>query len=265
MSYFGRFPFLSAVIFLIYPPLPAHSQSAENPLEEPTADHGQSQASPPAAVGQPESQSEREKRATAERQLKQQEKQRILGIIPNFNTSLIQNAEPLSVSQKFHLAFKNTLDPFQFVVSGIDAGLSQRSDDFAEYGQGAQGYAKRFGASYADAFDATVFGGAVFPSILHQDPRYFRLGTGGFKKRLLYAILATVRAKGDNKKWQPNYSSILGNLAAGGISNVYYPSSDRGVALTFERAFTETAEGAIGTVFVEFWPDMSHKLFHTPK
>jgi len=201
----------------------------------------------------------------AQEQLKQQERQRILGIIPNFNTSLIPNAEPLSPSQKFHLAFKNTMDPFQFVMSGIDAGLSQHSDDFAGYGQGGQGYTKRFAASYADAFNATMFGGAVFPVILHQDPRYFRLGAGSFKKRLFYAISATVRAKADEKKWKPNYSSLLGNLAAGGLSNLYYPPSNRGVVLTFERAFTETAAGAIGTVFVEFWPDMSHKLFHTPR
>ena len=143
--------------------------------------------------------------------------------------------------------------------------LSQHSDDFAGYGEGAQGYAKRFAASYADAFNATMFGGAVFPVILHQDPRYFRLGTGSFKKRFFYAIAATVRAKADDKKWEPNYSSLLGNLAAGGISNLYYPPGNRGVALTFERAFTQTAEGAIGTVFVEFWPDISHKFFHTPK
>ncbi|HEY7303798.1 MAG TPA: hypothetical protein VH601_06785 [Bryobacteraceae bacterium] len=263
MSSCGHLPFLFALILLS--PLPWYSQTAESAHEKPAASHAQSQAPVPVAIGQSTAQTDRERRARAQEQLKQQERQRILGVIPNFNTSLIPNAEPLSPSQKFHLAFKNTLDPFQFVVSGIDAGLSQHSDDFAGYGQGAQGYAKRFAASYVDAFDATILGGAVFPVILRQDPRYFRLGTGDFKKRLFYAVLATVRAKGDNRQWQPNYSSLLGNLAAGGISNLYYPSDNRGVGLTFERAFIETAEGAFGNIFVEFWPDISHKLFHTPK
>jgi hypothetical protein len=255
----GHLSFLSALILLSM--IPAHSQTTENPPTKPAA--AQTQPPDPVAVG-PAAESERERRAKAQEQLKKQERQRILGVIPNFNTSMIHDAEPLSPSQKFHLAFKNTLDPFQFVVSGIDAALSQNSDDFAGYGQGAQGYAKRFAASYADAFDATIFGGAVFPVILNQDPRYFRLGAGGFKKRFFYAVLATVRAKGDNRKWQPNYSSLLGNLAAGGISNLYYPSGNRGVGLTFERAFIETAEGSIGTVVAEFWPDISHKVFHTP-
>ena len=258
----GHLSFITALVLLSM--VPAHSQTTANPATRPNAAQAQPQHPDPALIGQPAAQSERERRAKAEQQLKTQERQRILGVIPNFNTSMIQDAEPLSASQKFHLAFKNTLDPFQFVVTGIDAALSQNSDDFAGYGQGAQGYAKRFAASYADAFDATIFGGAVFPVILRQDPRYFRLGTGSFKKRFFYAVLATVRVKGDNQKWQPNYSSLLGNLAAGGISNLYYPPGSRGVGLTFERAFVETAEGSIGTVFAEFWPDISHKVFHTP-
>lgn len=258
----GHLSFLAALIVLSV--IPARSQTAGNPPTRPAAAQSQPQQPDPAPIGQLADQSERERRARAEQQLKKQERQRILGVIPNFNTSMIQDAEPLSPSQKFRLAFKNTLDPFQFVASGIDAALSQHSDDFAEYGQGAQGYAKRFGASFADAFDATIFGGAVFPVILHQDPRYFRLGDGGFRKRFFYAVLATVRAKGDDRKWQPNYSSLLGNLAAGAISNIYYPPGSRGVGLTFERAFVETAEGSIGTVFIEFWPDISHKIFHTP-
>jgi len=264
MSSSGHLRFISALL-LVSCAGQVHSQSTENPAPKPNADPAQAQAPAGPAIGQSADQSEREKRERAQEQLKAQERQRILGIIPNFNTSLIPNAEPLSPSQKFHLAFKNTMDPFQFVASGIDAGLSQHSDDFAGYGQGAQGYAKRFAASYADAFNATMFGGAVFPVMLHQDPRYFRLGTGSFKKRLFYAISTTVRTKTDDKKWEPNYSNLLGNLAAGGISNLYYPSGSRGPGLTFERALVETAEGGIGTVFVEFWPDISHKLFHTPK
>ena len=198
----------------------------------------------------------------AERELKKQKKQRILGIIPNFNTSNVQNAAPLSPRQKFGLALRGSIDPFAFVAAGLDAALEQSQNSFPGYGQGAQGYGKRVGAAYADAFSANMFGGAIFPTLLRQDPRYFRKGSGHFGKRLLYAVVSTVRAKNDNGHWAANYSNVLGNLAAGGLSNIYYPASDRGAELTFERALTVTAEGALGAVFVEFWPDISSKLFH---
>lgn len=201
----------------------------------------------------------------AEEQLKKQEKQRILGVIPNFNTTDIQDAAPLTTSQKFHLAFKSALDPFQFVASGLDAGLSQARDDYSGYGQGAQGYFKRFGASYADQFDGALWGNAVFPSLLHEDPRYFRKGNGTFMSRLLYAAKTTVVTKNDNGTYGPNYANVLGNIVAGGIANAYYPSSDRGAGLTFERAFTVTAMGTIGSIFVEFWPDIDRKVFHRHK
>jgi hypothetical protein len=198
----------------------------------------------------------------AERQVKQQEKQRILGVVPEFNISNIQDAATLSPGQKFELATKSALDPFAFVAAGFDAGLSQADNDFAGYGQGAQGYAKRFAASYMDSFDGTMLGNAVFPILFHQDPRYFRRGEGSFASRLLYAAASTVRCKGDDGDWQFNYSNVLGNLTAGGIANVYYPQADRGAALIFQRALTVTAEGAIGAAFYEFWPDIERKMFH---
>lgn len=153
------------------------------------------------------------------------------------------------------------MDPFNFVAAGLVSDLEQWQDAFPGYGQGAQGYGKRFGAAYADSFDGIMLGNAVFPSLLHQDPRYFREGSGTVTHRLLYAIASTVRTRNDSGKWAPNYSNVLGNIAAGGIANAYYPSTDRGVGLTFQRAFTVTAEGALGSIFVEFWPDISKKLF----
>lgn len=198
----------------------------------------------------------------AERELKKQQKQRILGVIPNFNTSYVQDAATLSTRQKFRLALRSAVDPFAFVAAGLDAALEQSRNGFPGYGQGAQGYGKRMGAAYADAFSGSMLGGAIFPSMLHQDPRYFRKGTGSFGSRFFYAVSTTVRAKNDSGRWAPNYSNVLGNLAAGGISNAYYPATDRGLSLTFERALTVTAEGAIGAIFVEFWPDISSKLFH---
>lgn len=214
----------------------------------------------PGVPGQPGPQ--KSQRDQAKEQLKQQEHQRILGVLPNFNTSNIQNAAPLSPKQKFHLALRSAIDPVQFGITAVDAGISQWNNSFPGYGQGMQGYGKRYGAAYADSFDGTLLSGAVFPVLLHQDPRYFRKGTGSVKGRLWYAIRSTFVCKSDNGKWEPNYSNVLGNLAAGGIANLYYPDSDRGAGLTFQRAFTVTAEGSLGSIFVEFWPDISRKLQH---
>jgi hypothetical protein len=202
------------------------------------------------------------RREKAERELKQQERQRILGVIPNFNTTDVQNAAPLTPRQTFRLTFRSAVDPFQFVAAGLDAGISQAQDNFPGYNQGAQGYSKRFGAAYADQFSGLFWGNAVLPILMREDPRYFRKGTGSFKSRLLYAISTTVKPKNDNCTWGPNYANVLGSIAAGGLSNLYYPSTDRGVGLTVQRAFTVTAEGAIGAVFVEFWPDIASRVFH---
>jgi len=204
---------------------------------------------------------EERRKARAAEQVHKQEHQRILGLAPNFNTSNVEDAEPLSRKQKFELAAHSALDPFTFFAAGVDALLSQAENDFKGYGQGATGYAKRFGASYLDTFDGVMIGNALFPALLKQDPRYYRKGTGSFRSRLFHAALSTVECKSDSRKWMPNYSNILGNLVAGGISNLYYPSSDRGVGLTFERAAVVSGEGAIGSVFVEFWPDISRRMF----
>jgi hypothetical protein len=197
----------------------------------------------------------------AAEQVRQQEKQRIAGVVPNFNVSYNDNAVPLSPKQKLHIAIRTAVDPVSFGVAGVDAARSQAQNDFPGYGQGLQGYGKRWGAAYADNFDGTLLGNAIFPILLKEDPRYFRRGTGSFSSRLFYSLSTTVWSKRDNGKWGPNYSNVLGNLAAGGISNLYYPASDRGADLTFERGFTVTAYGALGGVFNEFWPDVARKIF----
>jgi hypothetical protein len=138
------------------------------------------------------------------------------------------------------------------IVAGI-AGVQQADGQFSGYGQGAQGYAKRYGASYADIVTSTFIGGAILPSILKQDPRYFYKGTGSTSSRLKYAIANAVICKGDNGKWQFNYSSVLGSLAAGGISNLYYPASDRnGVGLTFENTLIGIGATAGVNILQEF-------------
>ncbi len=179
----------------------------------------------------------------------------MLGIMPAFNVVESGEATPLTKGQKFDLWFHSAIDPFTFAVAGIDAGIEQGEDTHADYRQGFTGFLKRYGSSYADNVDGNLWGNAILPSLLHQDPRYFRLGHGTAKRRLWYAALSTVRCKGDNGKWQPNYSNITGNLIGGAISNIYYPPADRGFGQVFESGFTVTAEGALGAVAFEFYPD----------
>jgi hypothetical protein len=189
----------------------------------------------------------------AEEQIKVEEKQRVLGAIPNFYVSYIPNAAPLTSKQKFKLAWKTVVDPFTLVFVGGAAGVEQAQNHFAEYGQGAQGYGKRFGAGYADTVTGTFIGAAILPSLLKQDPRYFYKGSGSKTSRILYAIANSVICKGDNGRWQANYSNILGSLAAGGISNLYYPDQDRnGAGLTFENGALGIGATAVANMFQEF-------------
>ncbi len=189
----------------------------------------------------------------AQAQLNVEEKQRVLGVFPNFYISYDNHAAPLTTRQKFQLAWKSSIDPVTWALNGASAGLEQADNTFAGYGQGAQGYAKRFGAGYVDTFDATMLGGAILPSLLKQDPRYFVKGTGSVGSRIWYALETTVICKGDNGRWQPAYSPILGGLAAAGISNLYYPSSDRtGLQLTFENAGIGLALGGAENLLQEF-------------
>jgi hypothetical protein len=190
----------------------------------------------------------------AEEQIHVEEKQRVLGVFPNYYVSYVPDAVPLNPRQKFQLAWKANVNPFSFGIAAFIAGLEQADDAFSGYGQGAQGYAKRYGATYADTFIGTLIGGAILPSLLKQDPRYFYKGTGSRKSRLLYAVANAVICKGDNGRWQPNYSSMVGALAAGGISNLYYPAKSRsGVGLTFENAAIGIGGSALGGVFQEFF------------
>ena len=189
----------------------------------------------------------------AEDQMKVEEQQRVFGVLPNFYVSYVPNAAPLDAKQKFKLAGRTVVDPFTFVFVAGAAGVEQAQNHFRGYGQGAQGYAKRFGAGYADTVAGTFVGSAILPALLKQDPRYFYKGTGSTPSRLAYAIANSVICKGDNRRWQVNYSNILGNMAAGGISNLYYPAQDRdGAGLTFENAAIGIGASAIANVFQEF-------------
>ena len=188
----------------------------------------------------------------AEAQIKEQEKQRALGFIPNYYVSYVPNAVALAPRQKFELAWKTMVDPVTFAITGAVAGIQQAQNDFSGYGQGADGYAKRYGAAYADAAIGTMIGGAILPSLFKQDPRYFYKGTGSRKSRLLYALATSVICKGDNGHWQANYSGILGGMAAGAISDLYYPEKDRDNGLIVQNALIGIGATAAANVLQEF-------------
>jgi len=189
----------------------------------------------------------------ADVQIKEQEKQRVLGVIPNFYVTYIPNAAPLTPKHKFELAWKSSIDPVSFLIVGAVAGFAQAGNRWGSYGQGAQGYGKRYATSYADMFVGTFIGSAVLPSLLKQDPRYYYQGGPSKRSRIRHALASAVICKGDNGHWQPNYSGILGSLAAGGISNLYYPSDDRsGAGDVFGTALIGIAETAASNLFQEF-------------
>lgn len=189
----------------------------------------------------------------AQAQIKAQERQRFLFIIPNFFVSYVPDPVPLTAKQKLSLAARATLDPYHLIDSGAVAGWEQARNDYPGYGQGAAGYAKRFGAAYGNTISGTFIGEGLVPALLHQDARYFYKGTGSIPSRIGYALFAIVRTKGDNGKWEPNYSGFIGGLAAGAISNSYLPAEDR-------KPFNNVLDGAlqhfaakgIGTLMDEF-------------
>jgi hypothetical protein len=188
----------------------------------------------------------------AQEQIKAAEQQRVLGVLPNFYSSYIWDAEPLNAKQKFNLAFHSISDPIEFLGTGIIAGAEQANGTFSGYGQGAAGYAKRYGAAYADDVIGRMIGSAILPSLLHQDPRYFYKGSGSVRSRAYYAVTRALITRGDNGQLQPNYSRLLGSFAAGGLANLYYPRSDRGLGLTLGDGLVSIAGHAADNLIREF-------------
>ena len=185
----------------------------------------------------------------ATEQLKAEEHQRVLGFIPNFYVSYEKNPAPLTAKMKFQLALKTSTDPVTaagvlFIASARQAG------DSPKYGQGWDAYGKRVGVTAADGFSDIMIGGAILPSLLHQDPRYFYQGTGTTGSRFRHAMFSPFVTRSDSGKSMPNYSSLGGNLASAGLSNLYFPKGNRGVGLVFGNFAIGTAE-RIGTSLVQ--------------
>ena len=193
----------------------------------------------------------------------QQEKHpRLFRVLPTYSVSNSRLPSLLSPHDKFHIFVKNASDPFTLGFTAFDAGLGQANNDLSGYGQGAAGYGKRLGAGLANVTSSGFFTTYLFPSLLHQDPRYFRQGSGPFKARLAHAIIRPIVTQKDSGGRAFNWSGLLGITAATSLSNAYYPASDRGVGITFRRAAFAIPFSTIDHLVDEFGPDLEKRFLH---
>jgi hypothetical protein len=188
---------------------------------------------------------------------------RMFKVLPNYKTinDPEQPVVALSPGEKFALV-QHYFDPFTFVFTSITAGIEQASDEKEGYGQGAMGFAKRYGADFTDGFTNELFVTAVFPALLHEDPRYYRLGHGNTFKRTAYALSRILIAHSDSGATRVNASEFLGNIASGALSMTYYPQSERSVSGVFVRMSVEIGYDSLFNVLKEFYPDLKRKFSH---
>lgn len=185
-------------------------------------------------------------------QVRLEEQQRVLGIIPNFYAVYDSaNTVPLTTKLKFKLAMKVSTDPVTIMGVGLMAGINQAANR-PDYVQGAKGYGQRFGAEAANGFSDILLGGAILPSLLHQDPRYFYQGTGGTRSRLEHAMASPFICRGDNGNRQINFSSIGGDMGAAALSMTYLPDSNRGIGTVFGQFGIGTGERVVAAILQEF-------------
>jgi hypothetical protein len=191
---------------------------------------------------------------------------RVFFVMPNYLTVANESkAEPLRWRQKFAITAKGVFDPYEFAVVGILAGIRQAENAYPAFGQGVAGYGRRYGTALADQVDGNMMVGAVFPTILKTDPRYFQLGQGGFLRRFGYAISRVFVTRKDSGGSTVNFSEPVGNGAAIAISNLYYPPADRGFSSSLHDWGVQMGIDALGNELKEFWPDIHRRLAHKKK
>jgi hypothetical protein len=237
----------------------ARAQQDSSQQEPPPGQHPATNAPPPGTPQGSPTPSPTDKNNEKEIEKKEQS-QRVLGIYPQFSVTSRKDASALTPGGKFHLFVKSALDPFEFVVAGLQAGADQAEDEFPEYGQGAQGFGKRYAADFGDSVSSGFFSNFFWPVLLKEDPRYFRLGTGSFKRRFGYSLAQEFVCHTDKGGRFVNLSNILGAFSSGALSNTYHPQSDRGVGLTARGASYALFYGSVGGLLSEFWPDLSRKI-----
>lgn len=182
-------------------------------------------------------------------------------MIPNREDESGAAFKPLTGKEKFKLAFDDSFDPTAFLVAGVFAADSMAQKQY-DFGQGAQGFAKYYGGAFADQAIGNMMSEALLPTVLHQDPRYFEKGTGGFLRRTGYALSREVITLGDDGRNHINTSELAGNAVAAGISNLYYPAVDRSLGNTANKWAQQIALDSAFNIMKEFWPDVRHKFFH---
>ncbi|HME00194.1 MAG TPA: hypothetical protein VKM93_23040 [Terriglobia bacterium] len=190
---------------------------------------------------------------------------RLLYTLPNYLT--VENAThlpPLTVGEKFKLVAEGTFDPVEYPFVGVVALIGQGQNDEPSFGQGFRGYAKRYAVGYGDTAAGNFMSNALVPSLLHQDPRYYQLGTGGFFRRTAYALARIFVTRSDSGKREFNVSEIGGNALAGAISNLYHPREDRNLSNNVSVWWTQIAWDTVGFELKEFWPDL-RRLIRKPQ
>jgi len=186
---------------------------------------------------------------------------RLFYVLPNYLT--VENMDqfgPLAARTKFQLSAKTMSDPVTISFLGVIALVGQARNSEPSYGQGFKGYGKRYATVFADTGIGTVMTTSVFPTLLHQDPRYFQLGRGGVWHRVLYSVSRIFVARTDSAELQFNYSEIVGNAVAAGLSNTYHPPNERTLGNTLSVWGTNTMLNALCNVAKEFWPDIRRKI-----
>jgi hypothetical protein len=189
-------------------------------------------------------------------------KDRLFFTLPNFLTvENASNAPPLTAAQKFQVTARSAFDPVNFAWFGLLAGISQAQNSEPGYRQGWTGYGKRYAAYLGDGVIENFSTQAVLPALLHQDPRFFQSGQGGFWRRTGYAVSRIFVTRSDTGKTEFNYSEILGSAAASGISTyTYHPKGDRNLANTASVWGSQVGYDALTDVIKEFWPDIRRKM-----
>jgi hypothetical protein len=241
------FPLL---LLAYFPPSAAWAQEVPGTLLVHTQTVSLGQAAPSVAQAPP-----------AKSKTLEEEHPRLFWIFPTYTVVHSTSPSPLTARGKWRLFVKDETDPFTFGWVAFEAGIAQANNDLPGYGQGAAGYGKRFGAGLADEAAGGFFGTFLFPCVLHQDPRYYRLGGGPFKKRLGHALIRPVLTHKDSGGRAFNWSGILGSIATSSLSNVYYPEGNRGVGATFSRVAMSLPLSMIDQLINEFGPDLQKKIF----
>jgi hypothetical protein len=250
-----------SLVITVSPPLCGDQEPAiPSPIAPPSAESAPVQQSPPS----PPSGTASKNQTQANQDQTENRKaidDRMFFVMPNFLT--VENeakVQPLTWKQKFSITARGSFDPYEFVTSGILAGIRQAENSYPAFGQGAAGYGKRYGTAFADQVDANMMVGAVYPTILHTDPRYFQLGHGGFARRFGYAISRIFVTRRDSGGQLFNFSEPFGNATAIVISNFYYPAEDRGLSSGLNGWGIQMAIDALGNELKEFWPDIHHAI-----